>query len=275
MTYIFIFIIFCFIYERLTRPYTNPYKLIFLFGKKGSGKTTNLTKIALQHIKKGWKVYSTIEIPGTYLFNVQQLGRFTFEPHSVVLIDEVGMIWDNRDFKTFRPDVRDFFKYQRQYKLKVYLFSQTFDVDLKLRNLTDEMYLLTNFARVFSIQRRILKHITIKECADGTSTLSDTYAFDLPILGGLKWTFIPRYVYYFKSYDPKKLAYINSQYYSMNDVQEKYMKTSAFVADRIKIAFIKVVEGVRCIPSHLKRAVSRAIHRGTADQEEAKHESID
>lgn len=274
MKWIILIIFSLFTYERLTRPYTNPYKLIFLFGKKGSGKTTNLTKIALQHIKRGWKVYSTIEIPGTYLFKVDQIGRFTFEPHSVVLIDEVGMIWDNRDFKTFRPDVRDFFKYQRQYKLKVYLFSQTFDVDLKLRNLTDEMYLLTNFARVFSIQRRILKRITIKECADGTSTLSDTYEFDLPLFGGLKFTFIPRYVYYFKSYDPKKLAYINSQYYTMNDVQEKYMNTWAFLLDRCKIAFIQVVEAVRCFPSQLKRAAGRALHHRPPDQEEARHESI-
>lgn len=275
MIWIIIIIFLCFLYERLTRPYTNPYKLIFLFGKKGSGKTTNLTKIALDHIKRGWKVYSTVEIPGTYLFNVQDLGHYTFEPHSVVLIDEVGMIWDNRDFKTFRPDVRDFFKYQRQYKLKVYLFSQTFDVDLKLRNLTDEMYLLTNFARVFSIQRRILKHITIKECADGTSTLSDTYAFDLPIFGGLKITFIPRYVYYFKSYDPKKLAFIKGQYYSMNDVQEKYMSTTKFIVDRCKIAFIKLFESVRCFPSHLKKVFMRALHHRAHDQEDAKNESID
>lgn len=275
MIWFAIIVCFCFIYERLTRPYTNPYKLIFLFGKKGSGKTTNLTKIALQHIKKGWKVYSTIEIPGTYLFDVQKLGYFTFEPHSVVLIDEVGMIWDNRDFKTFKPQVRDFFKYQRQYKLKVYLFSQTFDVDLKLRNLTDEMYLLSNFARVFSIQRRILKHITIKECADGTSTLSDTYVYDLPIFGGLKVTFIPRYVYFFKSYDPKKLAYINSQYYSMNELQQKYTSTAAFVLDRIKIAFIKVVECVRCFPSRMKQAVMAALHHRRHDQEDAQHEAVD
>lgn len=245
MKIIIAFIGFLFAFERATRKYTNPYKLIFLFGKKGSGKTTNLTKIALQHIKKGWKVYSTVEIPGTYLFNCDQIGKFTFEPNSVVLIDEVGMIWDNRDFKNFKPEVRDFFKFQRQYKLKVYLFSQTFDVDLKLRNLTDEMYLLKNFCRVFSIQRRIIKKITIKECADGTSTLADNYAFDIPIFGGLKWTYIPRYVYYFKSYDPKKLAYIHGQYLDMNDVQKEYMDVRKFIIGQIKIKLLQVWHKVK------------------------------
>lgn len=266
MKWIIGFIIFCFIFEYSTRSYVNPYKLIFIFGKKGSGKTTNLTKIALQHIKQGWKVYSTIEIPGTYLFKVEQIGYFTFEPNSVVLIDEVGMIWDNRDFAKFKPEVRDFFKFQRQYKLKVYLFSQTFDVDLKLRNLTDEMYLIKSFARVFSIQRRILKKITIKECADGTSTLADNYAFDWPFFGGLKFTFIPRYVAFFKSYDPKKLAYIGSKYMDMNEVQQEYMSTKKFVISKIKIFLLKVFESVRCFPSRLKKAVRQAFHHGLPDE---------
>lgn len=251
MKWIFLIIVFLFCFERATRSYTNPYKLIFLFGKKGSGKTTNLTKIALQHLKKGWKVYSTIEIPGTILFKPEEIGFRTFPPKSCVLVDEVGMIWDNRDFKNFKPEVRDYFKYQRQYKNKVYLFSQTFDVDLKLRNLTDEMYLLINFCRIFSIQRRILKKITIKECADGTSTLSDDYKFDFPLFGGLKWTYIPRYVYYFKSYDPKKLAYVNGRQMDMNEVQKEYMNIRKYIIGRFRtlvvVAWHKLVSVFKSI----------------------------
>lgn len=104
MKIILFIIVGLFLFERATRSYLNPYKLIFLFGKKGSGKTTNLTKIALEHLKKGWKVYSTIEIPGTTLFDVQDIGKRTFPEKSCILIDEVGMIWDNRDFKQFKPE---------------------------------------------------------------------------------------------------------------------------------------------------------------------------
>ena len=59
---IILFILF-FVFDRCTRSYVNPYKLIMIFGKKGSGKTTTLTKIAISDIKKGKKVYSTVKIP--------------------------------------------------------------------------------------------------------------------------------------------------------------------------------------------------------------------
>lgn len=234
-----------FLFLKLTNKYVNPYKLIMIFGKKGSGKTTTLTKIALKELKKKRKVYSTVEIPSTFLFDTNDIGTMTFEPNSTVLIDEVGMIWDNRDFKNFKPQVRDFFKYQRQYKLKIYLFSQTFDIDLKLRNLTDEMYLLSNCLRVFSVARRISKKITIKECADGTSTLSDTYEFYPLLFGGLKFTFIPRYTSFYKSYDPKKLAYINCTYLDLNDVQKRYLSSWKWLFDKFKIGFISLIEFVK------------------------------
>lgn len=245
LVFIIILILSMIIFLLLTNKYLNPYKLIMIFGKKGSGKTTTLTKIALKELKRKRKVYSTVEIPSTYLFNTDDIGTMTFEPNSIVLIDEVGMIWDNRDFKNFKPAVRDFFKYQRQYKLKIYLFSQTFDIDLKLRNLTDEMYLLSNCFRVFSVARRISKKITIKECADGTSTLSDTYEFYPLLFGGLKFTFIPRYTSFYKSYDPKKLAYINGTYLELNDVQKRYLSSRKWLFDKFKIGFIKFIELIK------------------------------
>lgn len=241
---LFIFCIFlsflCF--HLATRSYLNPYKLIMIFGKKGSGKTTTLTKIAIKASKKGIPVYSTVEIPGTNLFDVSEIGDKTFPPNSIVLIDEVGMIWDNRDYKNFKPNVRDFFKLQRQYKLTVYLFSQTFDIDKKLRDLTDQMYLLTNVMRVFSVQRRIIKRITIShanENSTGVSSLVDDYKFDSILFGGLKFTFIPRYVCYFKSFNPKKLAYIDGNYLALNEVQSEFLSTRKWLLSCCKVAALK------------------------------------
>ena len=158
------------------------------------------------------------------------------------------MIWDNRDFKSFKPEVRDYFKFQRQYKNKVYLFSQTFDIDLKLRNLTDEMWLLTNVCRVFSLQKRIIKRITINNASEnssGVSTLVDEYKFDSPLFGGWKITFIPRWVAFFKSYDPKKLALINGQYMDRNELQEAYMSTRKWFFDRCKATLLNVVYKIK------------------------------
>ena len=47
-----------------------------VIGKKGSGKTTLLTKLAIKAIKQGKTVYSTVEIPGTYLFDPLQVGDY-------------------------------------------------------------------------------------------------------------------------------------------------------------------------------------------------------
>lgn len=200
------------------RKYRNPYKLYMVFGKKGSGKSTLMTKLALRYTKKGFKVYCNTYIPSTYYFNTDDIGIYHFPENSVLLIDEVGMIWDNREFKNFKPHVRDYFKYQRHYKHIVYLFSQSFDIDKKLRDLTDHMYLIMNFFNCFSIARRITKTITIThgdKNYNGESKLIDDLRFDpllLFFLGTVRVTYIPKYVKYFNSYSTKKLQHKNYEF---------------------------------------------------------------
>lgn len=190
----------------ISLPYRNPYKLIMVFGKKGSGKSTFITKTAINYIKKGIPVYSTIYVPGARLFDVEDIGKMSFQTDSVIFIDEVGMIWDNRNYKNFRSDVRDWFKLQRHYRNTVYLFSQTFDVDIKLRNLTDAMYLLKNHMGIISVARRIRRNIVIvSPSGDSESRIADNLEFEPLILQlfGAKsiiFTWIPHWVKYFDSF---------------------------------------------------------------------------
>lgn len=236
-----IFFIFCFIFDKTTKKYVNPYKCIGIFGKKGSGKTTLLTKLAMQHIKKGWHVYSTIDIPGCITFNVEEIGFYTFPQNSLILIDEIGMIFDNRNFKNFKTEWRDWFKYQRQYKCKVYWFSQVYnDLDLKIRVLTDELWLAKPFMRIFSIRRRICKSFGIKETSDGMSTIDESFKYDSILLGGLKFTFIPRYVPFFKSYNPKPLGIIDGTFYDFNDLNRAYIKTSDYIINSSKELIVRM-----------------------------------
>lgn len=207
------FMALAFIYDRATRKYLNPYKLFLVFGKKGSGKSTYLVKLALQHLKKGWHVYTNMDelfMPGVRHFDIQHLGDFVPEARSLLLIDEVGMIWDARDYKVFKPQVRDFFKLQRHYHVKVYMASQTFDVDKKLRDLCDGMFLHTNFARVFTLGKRITRKIVLTE---STSEAESRISENLAILPFWYWTFtyIPRWAKYFDSHaipDKPTLTYL-------------------------------------------------------------------
>lgn len=196
----------------LAYKYRNPYKLIMVFGKKGAGKTTFLTKLAYQYQKKGRSVYSTEWAPGVRMFDVQMIGKMSFPENSVIFIDEVGMIWDNRNFKSFRADVRDYFKLQRHYKHTVYLFSQTFDVDIKLRNLTDAMYLLKCHMGWLSVARKIKRDIVlVQPTGESESRIADSLEFEpfLLSLFGCKtiiFTFIPRWAKLFNSHEAPELA---------------------------------------------------------------------
>lgn len=195
------------IFSLWARKYANPYKLIMVFGKKGSGKSTLLTRLAVKYAKEGRVVYCNTPVyyPGIRYFNVEDIGNYTFPPYSVVFIDEVGTIWDNRNFKNFRPEVRDWFKYQRHHKVTVYLFSQTFDIDLKLRNLTDLMYMATCHFNVLSIARRVNRKLVIVEPqGESEGRIADGYVLQPLILQffgmrSLYLTWIPKYKKYFQT----------------------------------------------------------------------------
>lgn len=231
-----------FLFHFVTKKYLNPFKLTMIFGKKGCGKTTFLTKTALQHIKRGWLVFSTENIPGTFKIDPSQIGQFMIPPYSVLLVDEVGMVWDNRDFKNFKNSVRDWFKLQRHYKVKVYLFSQTFDIDKKLRDLTDQMYYLENKFRIFSWAKKIDKHCVLTQAeSDRPSTIAENLQFEPFLLwpfGSRMLTYIPKYSKYFDSYgvpelpsypwerwdskseDIQKLSFIASNYAESCSIEE-------------------------------------------------------
>lgn len=192
------------LYHFATKKYINPYKLTMVFGKKGSGKSTLMVRLAYRYLANGWDVYCTERLDGCYYIDYNDIGFKQIPPNSVLLVDEVGMIWDNRNYKSFKAEVRDWFKLQRHYKVKVFLFSQTFDIDKKLRDLTDDMYLCTNVMRVFSWAKRIRrKTVLTKPQGDSPARIDEELAFDSFIFwpfGARVLTFIPRYAQYFNSH---------------------------------------------------------------------------
>lgn len=193
------------VYHTLTRKYLNPFKLTMVFGKKGSGKSTLMVRLAYKYLGMGWNVFCTERLDGCIHIDYRDIGYKNIPPYSVLLVDEVGMIWDNRNFKDFKPEVRDWFKLQRHYKVKVVLFSQTFDIDKKLRDLTDDMYLCNNVLRVFTWAKRITRRVVlVKPGPDTPARIDEELAYD-----GLLWwpfgsrilTFIPLWAPFFDSHN--------------------------------------------------------------------------
>lgn len=199
--------------------FRNPYRLYMLFGKKGSGKTTFIVKMAMKYMKQGRKVYSTVPVPGAYGFNPQKLGKLMFEPNSVIFFDEAGILFDNRDFKSFSKDKTEYLKLMRHYGVTIYMFSQAFDIDKKIRDLTDYCYLVTNWFNCFSVARKIERRIAIVHAdsgGTGESHLADdmefTPWFTIPF-GGAIFTFIPHWAKYFNSFDAPELPLKEFTYY--------------------------------------------------------------
>lgn len=195
------------IYHLLTRRYLNPFKLTIFVGKKGCGKSTNMARLALKYLKRGWNVYCSepLNIEGVRVFDVKKLGECTPDKHSLVLVDEAGIHYHKRDFKEFAKTQRKWYKKQRHYKCRCILFSQTWDIDLSLRELTDEMYLLVNYARVFTWAKRIKRSLILTEpFGEQESRLADRLQFDSILFwpfGSRFLCFIPKWVKYFDSFD--------------------------------------------------------------------------
>lgn len=189
-------------FSYLSRKYNNPNQLIFIFGKKGSGKSTYMVYLMLQHLKKGWHVYTNmtdVTIPGIRIFSTEQLKTCVPEPHSVLFIDEGGLVWDNRGFKNFDKGYTEFFKLQRKYKCKVYINSQDFDIDKKIRQLTDSMVLMSSIAGCIGVVRPILRKVALVEAsAQGESRIADNLHFGS--LFSFRFLWLPSYFRYFDSF---------------------------------------------------------------------------
>lgn len=201
----FLFFVFCVLFGVLiycSFKYRNPYKLIYILGKKGSFKSTFMVSLMLSHLKTHWTVYTNMDdvlIPGVRVMDVKSLMDCAPPPHSVLFIDEAGLIWDNRKFKSFSDGYTEFFKFQRKYNCKCYINSQALDIDKKIRDLIDSVYLMNGLFNCIGVARRVKRVIGVVDAsAQGESRFADNFRFD----SIFTWRFIwgPKYFKYFDSY---------------------------------------------------------------------------
>lgn len=200
------FIFFHLFYQAFKFPEIPDNYLVFLLGKKRSGKSTFLAWCSLHYHLRGRKVYSTSPLPCARLIDYEDIGLFSFPQHSVILIDEVGMIWDNRNFKNFKNYVRDYFKLQGHYKHTVIMASQSYDVDKKIRDLADMLGVVENFGFNISRIRWISRRITLTEAqGEQPSSISESLRFRFPLFGGNCLVYRPLFYPFFDSYEAPEL----------------------------------------------------------------------
>lgn len=193
-------IVFAFFFY-LNWKYRNPYKCTFVFGKKGAGKSCFMVRQMHKYLRKGWHVYTDMEdvrIPGVRIIDIRDLSAFRPEPRSLVCLDEVGISMDNRNYKSFPPGLRDFFKYARKMQVSIIMNSQAYDVDKKVRDTTDGMLLLQSVGSLFCLARPILRSVTLTEpSAEAESRIADFLRF--AFIFDWKIYYMPAYFRYFDS----------------------------------------------------------------------------
>ena len=151
------------------------------FGVPGCGKTTLLTKEGIS--KKNKKRYKNIytinfECSGCKYITFDDLGKYKIKD-SLILIDEITMSADNREFKTFPREIRDFFILHRHLGCDIIYATQNFEnVDKKIRDLTHDLWYMQKsvvpFLSGFTTAKRIYRNININE---NTSELTLGYRF--------------------------------------------------------------------------------------------------
>lgn len=198
----FLFLLFYTFVCYIKKKYSNPYTLTYIFGLKGSGKSTFMVKMMLNDLRRGWNVYTNmtdVVIPGVNIIDSRDLVDHVPPPKSSLYIDEAGLLWDNRKFASFQTGYVEYFKLQRKYHNKVVINSQALDVDKKIRDLVDRMYLMTNIWGCIGVARPLKRTIKVLE-AQGNS--ESRLAMNLTFEGLLSFVFfwLPFYWSYFDSF---------------------------------------------------------------------------
>ena len=188
------------------------------FGVPGCGKTTQLTKIAIKELKK--RALFRSKYKNIYTINFQcsgcipitwdDLAKYKFYD-SLILIDEITMDADNRKFKTFTDEHRDFFLLHRHLGLDIIYATQNYEnVDKKIRDITSDLWYMSKsvvpLLRNFTTSKKIYRKININE---HTSELTLGYRFcnfiESLFARNFEITFRPFTYKYFDSFDELSL----------------------------------------------------------------------
>lgn len=189
-----------------------------VFGLTGAGKSTFLAwassralagksldvglsfagGVTLQDEKKYPRgVYSNFPLAGCYRLNFEDLGRFDFR-ECLILIDEIMMLCDSRNWKTYPENIKYFMSHHRHYNTDIIWCSQSYtDTDIRIRALSQQFCYIKKHG-AFTEITPILHLMDVKNGA-----ISDWYE-----LGGLASKKIIRrkkYYHLFDSHSRKKM----------------------------------------------------------------------
>lgn len=215
----------------------SPSGLIIMFGNRGKGKSTDIAKRyhKLYKLRKKGKCPYKYFYTNLKMYNVDpefyrylDLNNFDFinylgdimsdygcicdrkftpyriEKNSYICIDELGLIFHNREYKTFPKEFTKFVKLIRKFGIYMVGYSQAFDIDKAIRTSSNELYLMNRIGHI-TFSRLIKKYIGVNEKdenGNSDSQIADKVKFSSIFeKGSILLTYIPFYTDYFNSFD--------------------------------------------------------------------------
>lgn len=140
------------------------------------GKPLRLAGVSFGAFKKYDRVFTNFPFSGAYKLDFDRLGYVDMSK-SLVLIDEIMMFADSRNFQTFGENLKFFFSQHRKMRIDVIYCSQAYDdVDKKIRNLTDSYYYISRWLLGYSVVKPIKAFFRVSE-----GQISSGYDFGAPL----------------------------------------------------------------------------------------------
>lgn len=234
------------LFVKKTEFMEEPHFAELYVGNTGSGKSSTIACLSNKFRNEGWSAcYCTSECKGTILIDPFDLEFFKPLPHSVVFIEEIGIVFNSRNFKDFgkRKGLIEFFKKCRHYKVRIIAFSQTWDdSDKIIRELFARIYIIKRFARLWSFQRPVAKRMDIYNSSSADEQKQNNNGGQIADFFKYKglphFVFLPRWFSYFDSYDiDDNRELIKGRYIPLDEESTISTKASSYYGSRIKKYF--------------------------------------
>jgi hypothetical protein len=179
-------------------------KLEIVMGKPGVGKSTFAAKLAKLYLNKGYPVWSNTPIRGCFQIDCRKDLMSYNVSDGLLIVDEAGIEFDNRDWKNFTKNLVEFFKTYRHYRMHVLILSQSWeDVDKKIRQLASSIYILN--PTIFGLTHLCLKEVSCYVGISEDEQIVEKYSFKPFWLLGTRYYYKRDAWKMFDTYERKKL----------------------------------------------------------------------
>lgn len=202
------FVLYALLLRLLTKP---PVPCRMVIGKPGAGKSTLMVRSIYRSKKAGRRVVCTdqhiADRMGVEYVPAQSLLSSGIRDCDLY-IDEAGLEYDNRSYKTFSRDLLEFFKLHRHLGVSITLYSQQYDIDKKIRDVCDGFSLVRPILGFFILERYVdivIRIIGADKSTDGVARIVDDLERRSILRRGLHIYFAPRWWRCFDSYDTSRV----------------------------------------------------------------------